>query len=107
MGRRDISRSAWSEVELLRWYTPCEATRYAVSSVRGERAVVNEQLIRYRAGIDPKPHGRTDWDRVDKMTDEEVEAAALSDPDAQPLTDQQLARAFTPRKLVALRQQLG
>jgi putative transcriptional regulator len=41
------------------------------------------------------------------MTDEEVEAAALSDPDAQPLTDEQLARAFRPGKLVALRQQLG
>jgi putative transcriptional regulator len=45
--------------------------------------------------------------RVDKMTDDEVEAAALSDPDAQPLTDEQLARAFRPRKLVELRQRLG
>ncbi len=68
---------------------------------------MKEQLIRYRPGIDPKPQGRTDWDRVDKMTDEEVEAAALSDPDAQPLTDEQLARAFRPGKLVALRQRLG
>jgi putative transcriptional regulator len=41
------------------------------------------------------------------MTDEEVEAAALSDPDAQPLTDEQLARAFRPGQLVALRQRLG
>jgi putative transcriptional regulator len=41
------------------------------------------------------------------MTDEEVEAAALSDPDAQPLTNEQLARAFRPGKLVALRQRLG
>jgi putative transcriptional regulator len=41
------------------------------------------------------------------MTDEEVEAAALSDPDAQPLTDEQLARAFRPGGLVALRKRLG
>jgi putative transcriptional regulator len=41
------------------------------------------------------------------MTEEEVEAAAQSDPDAQPLTDEQLARAFRPRKLVELRQWLG
>jgi putative transcriptional regulator len=41
------------------------------------------------------------------MTDEEVEAAALSDPDAQPLTDEELARAFRPRGLVALRKRLG
>ncbi len=26
--------------------------------------------------------GRTDWDRVDRMTDEEIRAAAESDPDA-------------------------
>ena len=31
------------------------------------------------------PRGETDWARVNAMTDEEVLAAALSDPDAQPL----------------------
>jgi putative transcriptional regulator len=41
------------------------------------------------------------------MTDDEVEAAALSDPDAQPLTGEQLARAFRPGKLIALRKRLG
>ncbi len=35
---------------------------------------------------------RTDWDRVRAMTDEDVHAAALADPDAQPLTEEQLAR---------------
>ncbi len=30
----------------------------------------------------------SDWGRVDAMTDEEVIAAALDDPDAQPLTDE-------------------
>jgi putative transcriptional regulator len=94
------------EVERSQWCTPCGTTRYAASLVRGERAVVKDQLIRYRPGIDPKPQGKTDWDRVDKMTDEEVEAAALSDPDAQPLTDEQLARGFRPGKLVALRRRL-
>jgi putative transcriptional regulator len=33
-----------------------------------------------------------DWAALDAMTDEEVHAAALADPDAQPLTDEQLAR---------------
>ena len=33
-----------------------------------------------------------DWARLDAMTDEEVHAAALSDPDAQPLTEEQLAQ---------------
>jgi putative transcriptional regulator len=37
------------------------------------------------------PRGDTDWARLDGMSDEEIRAAALSDPDAQPLTPEQLA----------------
>jgi putative transcriptional regulator len=32
----------------------------------------------------------TDWARIDAMTDEEAEANALSDPDNQPMTEEQL-----------------
>ena len=32
------------------------------------------------------------WKRHDSKTDEEITAAALSDPDAQPLTDEELAK---------------
>jgi putative transcriptional regulator len=81
--------------------------RRIASSTQGERTVVKEELIRYKPGLDPKPEDKTDWDRVRRMTDEEVEAAALSDPDAQPLTDEQLAHAFRPGRLVALRKRLG
>jgi putative transcriptional regulator len=35
---------------------------------------------------------KTDWSRLRAMTEEEVYAAALADPDAQPLTDSGLAR---------------
>ncbi len=35
---------------------------------------------------------RTDWARVEAMTEEEIEANALSDPDNPPLTDEELAR---------------
>jgi len=41
---------------------------------------------------EPMPRGKTDWVRLDTMTDDEIMAAALSDPDAQPLTPQQLAK---------------
>jgi putative transcriptional regulator len=68
---------------------------------------VNDKLIRYRPGIDPKPQSRTDWDRLEKMTDEDIEAAALADPDAQPATDEELARMFRPRNLRDLRRRLG
>ena len=41
------------------------------------------------------------------MTDEEIEAAALADPDAQPMTEEELARLFRPRTLRELRERLG
>jgi putative transcriptional regulator len=41
------------------------------------------------------------------MTDEEVEAAASSDPDAQPLTDEELAQCFRPGTLRVVRDRLG
>ena len=44
---------------------------------------------------DPPIKTDTDWDRVRAMTDEDVYAAALADPDAQPIppgTDEDLAR---------------
>jgi putative transcriptional regulator len=41
---------------------------------------------------EPLPRGKTDWARLDAMTDEEIMAAALSDPDAQPLSPEQLAK---------------
>jgi len=56
---------------------------------------------------DPLPEGDTDWARLEAMTDEEVMAAALSDPDAQPLTPEQLARMQRVSRVKVLRQRLG
>jgi putative transcriptional regulator len=41
------------------------------------------------------------------MSDEEIESAARDDPDAQPMTDADLARAFRPKALTELRDRLG
>jgi len=62
--------------------------------------------VRIRPGR-PAPQGRTDWDRVRAMTDEEVTRAALSDPDAQPLTEEQLRRMRRVPDVKALRARLG
>jgi putative transcriptional regulator len=35
---------------------------------------------------------KTDWARLEAMTEEEIEANALGDPDNPPLTDEELAR---------------
>ena len=46
-----------------------------------------------KAGAKSKPaSARFDWRAFDTMTDAEVEAAALSDPDAQPLTPERMKR---------------
>jgi putative transcriptional regulator len=52
-----------------------------------------------------------DWSRFDALTDAEVHAAALADPDAQPLTEERLAcmkrvpRAKTLRRALGLTQE--
>jgi putative transcriptional regulator len=50
---------------------------------------------------------RTDWARLDAMTDEEVLAAAMSDPDARPLTEEQLATARRVPRVRTIRRALG
>src|SRR5260370_37720448 len=55
---------------------------------------------------EPPPRGDTDWARLDAMTDEEVAAAALSDPDAQPLTSEQLSKMRRVSRVKVLRQRL-
>jgi putative transcriptional regulator len=46
---------------------------------------------RDRYGMSPE-----DWKRLDAMTDEEITAAALADPDAQPISPERLAAARPP-----------
>ena len=60
-----------------------------------------------RHSRDKLPPDQTDWARVTNMTDEEAMAAALSDPDAQPLTPEQLARMQRVSRVRVLRQRLG
>lgn len=62
--------------------------------------------VTVKPGEEP-PRGETDWARVRAMTDEEVMAAALSDPDAQPLTPEELAKMRRVSPVKVLRQRLG
>jgi putative transcriptional regulator len=50
---------------------------------------------------------RTDWARVDAMTDEEVEAAAAADPDARPTTPEETATMRRVPRVKTLRRSLG
>jgi putative transcriptional regulator len=53
-----------------------------------------------RFKLDPKRPPKTDWRAFDAMTEEERHAAAVSDPDCPPATEEQLARA---RRVVNVR----
>jgi putative transcriptional regulator len=50
---------------------------------------------------------KTDWARLRAMTDEEVTAAALSDPDARPMTPEQLRTARRVPRTKTLRRALS
>jgi putative transcriptional regulator len=59
------------------------------------------------SGTNPRfPVGETDWARVNAMTEEEITAAALSDPDCPPLTDEQLARFKRVNAVKVIRRRL-
>ncbi len=47
-----------------------------------------------------------DWRRLDALTDEEITAAALSDPDNPPLSDKELAEFRRPAPAFKLRRKL-
>lgn len=57
--------------------------------------------------LDPMDLPKADWSRFDAMTEQEAHAAALADPDAQPATEQQLARAARRPRVALIRQSLG
>ncbi len=42
----------------------------------------------------PFQTSKTDWDRINAMTEEEIEANALADPDSAPETEEEIAAAW-------------
>ena len=47
-----------------------------------------------------------DWSAVDALTEEQIHAAALADPDAQPLTEERLAKMRPVPRMKTLRRAL-
>lgn len=62
-------------------------------------------ITKYR--LNPKRPPKTDWRAFDAMSEAERRRAALSDPDARPATEAQLARARRVPSVRALRKRLG
>ena len=67
---------------------------------------MSAKLTHYRPDRAAKPQSRTDWKRLERMTDAEVDRAARADPDAQPVSKKALARAFRPGAIATLRHRL-
>ena len=60
-----------------------------------------------RFELDPGNPPKTDWAAFDARTDAENTAAALADPDAQPTTPEQLARARRVVDVRLIREKFG
>ena len=54
-----------------------------------------------------KKTGKHDWSRFNALAEEQVHAAALADPDAQPLTEERLSRMKRVPRTRTLRRALG
>ena len=64
-----------------------------------------ERIVRYSRDNLPEDT-QTDWARVRAMTDEEIEAAARSDPDAQPIDEdmwEEVELFFPSKQMVCIR----
>ena len=47
----------------------------------------DKNTVRFDPDKDERPEGRTDFERLDNQTDEEIAAAVAKDPDAAPLLE--------------------
>ncbi len=67
---------------------------------------MNDNSITKKTVTKPEPL-KTDWTAFDAMTDEERHAAALSDPDAQPIDEEKWKRMRRVPRTKTLRRALG
>ncbi len=61
-----------------------------------------------RKKLDPKSpkRGKTDFSKLDALSDDEIERRALSDPDAEPLSEEELAEMERVPDVKAIRERL-
>lgn len=69
------------------------AAKHGESSRHAEPTGASEKRIVRRSSGSAR-HSRTDWERIGRLTDEEIERAVAADPDAAPILDDEwLAQA--------------
>ena len=65
----------------------------------------DDTITRVKRGLADPP--KADWSRFDAMSEDERHAAALADPDAQPATDELLAKGRRRPDVRVIRERLG
>lgn len=81
---------------------------YGMNALRAARATGIKKIVMNDENT-MKKTAKTDhdWSRLDAMTDADIEAAALNDPDAQPLTDADFQRMERTPQIKVIRRALG
>ncbi len=117
---RDAFRDAFA-VERVDDRQDASEARFALLGMVEDRLVVVSYTLRGRGSPSSQPGtpnrmtdadttmktAKHDWSRADAMTDAEVYATALKDPDARPMTDEEFARAKRVPRARTLRRALG
>lgn len=73
------------------------------TSTTDKRADGTSQPSTRKSSSNRRSSSGTDWTAFDAMTDVEATAAALSDPDAQPITREQFAKAKRKSRCFSIR----
>ncbi len=60
----------------------------------------------YTMSTTPKTETKFDWSAVDALTDEQIHAAAMADPDCRPITEEDLERMPLVPRTVTIRRAL-
>src|SRR5687768_15081905 len=110
MTARSMPRSvtafwAWSTAESSTWPIRYATAAFA-SSPHGEQSHMKDAGTMKTTAKGPKTP-KTDWSRFDAMSEAQRHQAALNDPDARPLTDEDLTRMKRTPQAKIIRRALG
>jgi putative transcriptional regulator len=79
-----------------------------------EESIIRAKLLPDGSVVQVLPDGstrplasETDWQRVQAMSEEDIEAAALTDPENPPLSEEELAQLEPVPNVKAIRESLG
>ncbi len=119
----EMARDAFADPFIVEWidagHGDTEQRFAALGMVEGRLLFISYTMRAKRSGLfrrggQSRGNGggitmktKHDWSAADALTDEEIHAADLADPDAQPLTDERLAKMRRAPRTKSIRRALG